>query len=1828
MAAFGTMPTQRFKLMLLLLMFGAVFATASQISDLRRCGDKACSVTLSRATVLARYPSNNPLLLSLNRGDVVDIKSKSAGTRPELWGGEVNGRRGYFPKAFVKEFSVKIEKPLFEVPTEENLWSKQPPPPHQQQQQQVPQQETAQQSDPQSSQEPPSPAVNDETEIDETDWTDMDETEMDEIPQEEPPKEEAPATEMPGAEDMEGKEEKEGEPKEEAKGGWLSFSDVIRDPLLKSIEDLQRSFMRDEDPMDPKVLNDFLARQFGSEGAASTSSPSDTEGDKAQPGEDAAAAATTAAAEDPQTRDVGAEVDLTDLGAAGQPSPADGAEGEETIGGEAQEQEEQKEENMEKERQEKKDDKMDEQKEEEKEENAEEQKEEEKEKKVEEQKEEEKEEKVEEQKEEEKVEEQKEEEKEEKVEEQKKEEKEEKVEEQKQEEKEEKMEEQKQEEKEEKEEEEQDSPYISGVTVLEDEEEEEEEEDPKYAYNYVGTIATEKAPESEEDRGPEESSQDRAQAEDHRTGSTEEGNKGQGEDSTVTDSRDPTDMAEEDHKEEEAAQTATESSQPPPADSAAAAQKDSPQPQPIPPQVERVDPASKLSNPNVQEAGAGQQEEKDTVPVDQVDLGQKAQQDTAAVTGGSPDDFVSSGPSEGVEGMAEGGDGKQQAGLEDRLPQEEDHRKSTEEDIGGEKEEEEETPTVVHADALDRSSPVKETSIEDTSQEDVPDKSGDEGKEEEEKLEIQPDKTVSEPPPPSSSGYQPVDIGFVAGRVEEGGVTLDSSQSPAQQLMPTRTPALQDSPSMPDQPGMTETAADQSSQSAGGGGDQAETTLIDGTRFYLVDGEPGDIVPESVAVDRASGSASEEVETSAPPARATEDVDIQPTVTNTLPHVSSLNDVPASQTQNDSRGAAADSQREQLDKPQIDDSLLPKVGMEQYQTNADSMGRKMLSVNTQIPPKVSIPKDAPPAEQDIRKTQEQDKTLDHTKTLTSQIQPSVAVDTPASVTIEGEEPSVEEPKRNVKADDGSAAARADQEKDGSEASSGPPVGDNWVTKLSSDADTDQDETRKAQVVEGGSSKDEAGDGDRQEEAAETATPPSSDHLEWDNVPPPPTEDHTTPGDKQMMDEPTVEGDPYQMDDYYGRKITDEKLSKAEESGAGGYPSSVGSLEAQSTAFIEKLPPSIQSLLEQEPLGLSPGMTVLVTVTAFVVFLAVSCFSCLCSSGSKKAGTKDPLVVVRELEEKLLMAVKEKENLEDALQERQAETKRMKLDMSDLQSKSGSMTSELQTVKLHNEALKTEVSTLSTKVSELQDQLSRKTDDVKTKDKKTKDIEKETKKLQEAKKKLEQNLQKTENERQSLEGENENLKTAVQSLTDQVQLLDTSKQQLLAEADDWKEKVGELKERIDQMEQENRQAQETISFKDSELEVMKDCYLQLKEFEKGGTEGEDEDFETQDRSKDVQEKIQAMMDVSKVNATLRTVQEEKDNLGNRLKIENDARKELEEQLECVRREMESSMADKMKAERQSQEAETKLVVLTAYFKDKEMALQRELGEHEALKKQNLSKLDSADENTRTLQKELEMSRQQVESLKRELTASERDFRSQIASNEKKAHENWLNARAAERELKETRHEAAVLRQKLTDLERRQMDLIRPLPTRGMPPPGMLNGPPPPGMERSPSRGSIPPGAMPPGPMPPPFREGDFAMSPRDRERLPPSHPARHMPPPPPDARSPPPRMMPPDSRGSPPRMPPPPPDARSPPPYDRRGPPPPHPMDSRSPPMRLPPPDMVPPPMRGPLPPRGMGHPPMGSPGPRMDSPRDPRQGPPYGRPPPPPGEGRRHQSQV
>lgn len=62
------------------------------------------SISIARA--LLTHESDNPNYLKFSSGDTIRVTSKAAGIRSDLWGGEVNGRSGYFPSHYVKDFRI------------------------------------------------------------------------------------------------------------------------------------------------------------------------------------------------------------------------------------------------------------------------------------------------------------------------------------------------------------------------------------------------------------------------------------------------------------------------------------------------------------------------------------------------------------------------------------------------------------------------------------------------------------------------------------------------------------------------------------------------------------------------------------------------------------------------------------------------------------------------------------------------------------------------------------------------------------------------------------------------------------------------------------------------------------------------------------------------------------------------------------------------------------------------------------------------------------------------------------------------------------------------------------------------------------------------------------------------------------------------------------------------------------------------------------------------------------------------------------------------------------------------------------------------------------------------------------------------------------------------------------------------------------------------------------------------------------------------------------------------------------------------------------------
>ena len=60
--------------------------------------------------------------------------------------------------------------------------------------------------------------------------------------------------------------------------------------------------------------------------------------------------------------------------------------------------------------------------------------------------------------------------------------------------------------------------------------------------------------------------------------------------------------------------------------------------------------------------------------------------------------------------------------------------------------------------------------------------------------------------------------------------------------------------------------------------------------------------------------------------------------------------------------------------------------------------------------------------------------------------------------------------------------------------------------------------------------------------------------------------------------------------------------------------------------------------------------------------------------------------------------------------------------------------------------------------------------------------------------------------------------------------------------------------------------------------------------------------------------------------------------------------------------------------------------------------------------------------------------------KEIEEQDRSYKSRLAAQEKRAHENWVSARQSERRLEESKQEAAQLRQRLTQVEKEKEVLL--------------------------------------------------------------------------------------------------------------------------------------------------------------------------------------------
>lgn len=316
----------------------------------------------------------------------------------------------------------------------------------------------------------------------------------------------------------------------------------------------------------------------------------------------------------------------------------------------------------------------------------------------------------------------------------------------------------------------------------------------------------------------------------------------------------------------------------------------------------------------------------------------------------------------------------------------------------------------------------------------------------------------------------------------------------------------------------------------------------------------------------------------------------------------------------------------------------------------------------------------------------------------------------------------------------------------------------------------------------------------------------------------------------------------------------------------------------------------------------------------------------------------------------------------------------------------------------------------------------------------------------------------------------NLETAAE----ENRVLQESNAQLRQQVEGWAERVSEVEAEMRRCEVTYSGMLQDVANKDERIMSLTDRLLRMKAWdsdleqedgegggEKEATNGTQEKGEENGRGNtaDTQnhlQKVQKLIYAAKLNADLKSVDEDKDRVFAKLTNEVKAKEDLQVGIKELENEKLSLQSDTEHYSDQVQRLQQKLQIMTEMYQENELKLHRLLTVEEKERHQKEEKLNKADKNIAMAMEELNNYRKRAEEMEEELEKTKQSYQTQISAHEKKAHNNWLAARAADRELTDIRRENALFRQKLTDtqfkLDALDKDpyaldsLARPLPFR--------------------------------------------------------------------------------------------------------------------------------------------------------------------------------------
>ncbi|EDW77981.2 uncharacterized protein Dwil_GK24259 [Drosophila willistoni] len=183
-------------------------------------------------------------------------------------------------------------------------------------------------------------------------------------------------------------------------------------------------------------------------------------------------------------------------------------------------------------------------------------------------------------------------------------------------------------------------------------------------------------------------------------------------------------------------------------------------------------------------------------------------------------------------------------------------------------------------------------------------------------------------------------------------------------------------------------------------------------------------------------------------------------------------------------------------------------------------------------------------------------------------------------------------------------------------------------------------------------------------------------------------------------------------------------------------------------------------------------------------------------------------------------------------------------------------------------------------------------------------------------------------------------------------------------------------------------------------------------------------------KDANLNVQELITSAKTKGELNAAQKKFSSLQQKLEKEVATKARLEQQLKQSGVDVEQLKQDYNQSERDKLEAQTRLEVLSGYFREKETQLQKELSLQEAKWLQHQGETSSTVETQTLMKNEIQLLKSQNDELRAEIEAQIASHKAQMGTLENRAHESWLAARQSERRCEEALAEAAGLRRKLT------------------------------------------------------------------------------------------------------------------------------------------------------------------------------------------------------